>query len=137
MADNVSIDFDFSSFNGKLDELWQAVLTLIDPAVFLAGEALRADSVQIVPFDKGFNGGLAGSSSTEKSVRESDTVISATVGYNKVYAAKLHEDMTLHIKQTHAVAGQPRQQKYLEKPARENAQKYGKMLNDSLSSLLK
>ncbi len=133
--DAFSVEFDFSEFNGKLDQLGKIVIDEMMKSVWLAGEALRGDSVEIVPFDHGFDGGLAGSASTEKAEMESAGVISATVGYNKVYAAKLHEDMTLHIKQTHAGAA-PRQQKYIENPARENAEKYGRIIHDGLARAL-
>jgi len=132
--DGISVSFDFSQFAGKLDELEQAVMKAVMASVWLAGEALRGDSVAIVPFHRGFNGGLAGSASTEKPVTDG-TEISATVGYNKDYAAKLHEDMTLHISQKFA-GSQPRQQKYLEKPARENAERYRQIIYEGFARAL-
>lgn len=129
------IDFDFSKFAGKLDELEQAVMGAIYAGVWLAGEALRSDSVAIVPFQRGFAGGLAGSASTGKPEPESSSLIAAPVAYNKEYAARLHEDMTLNISQKFA-GSQRRQQKYLEQPARENAQKYGRIINEHISQVL-
>ncbi len=134
--DNIGIDFDMGGLFAGLDKLNEAVYHSLLASLFIAGEALRADSTQIVPFDKGFNGGLAGSSSTERAVDEGGGIISATVGYNMPYAARLHEDMTLHISQKHAGAGAARQQKYLEKPAKENAEKYGSILMQSFNDAL-
>lgn len=129
--DGFGIDFDFTAFNGKLDELGKAVVEIIKKALIESGEQLRGDSVNIVPFKRGFNGGLAGSASTQ--LENDETVI---VGYNMPYAAKMHEDMTLNISQKYAGSGNRRQQKYLEKPARENAQKYGRILADAFRSYL-
>lgn len=134
--DGIGISFDFSQFNNKLDELGRAVFDAVKKGVYLGGEALRADSVAIVPFDHGFSGGLAGSASTQLPVDEGGGVISSTVGYNMPYAARLHEDLTLHIKQTHAGNGGARQQKYLEKPAKENAEKYGKIIHENVTASL-
>lgn len=129
--DGFGIDFDFSAFNGGLEELGKAVKEIIKKALIESGEQLRGDSVNIVPFDRGFSGGLAGSASTQ--LENDETVI---VGYNMPYAARLHEDMTLKISQKFAGNGGRRQQKYLEKPARENAQKYGKLLADAFHAYL-
>jgi len=134
--DKFSIDFDFSGMNKGFDELGKAVIEAMMKGLFLAGEQLRADSVMIVPFDKGFAGGLAGSASTQLPVDDGSGNPEVTVGYNMPYAARLHEDMTLHIKQTNTVGGQHRQQKYLETPAKENAQKYGKILSDNFTDAL-
>lgn len=134
--DSFGIQFDASGLIKGLDELGKAVINAIMKGLFLSGEQLRSDSVMIVPFDKGFNGGLAGSASTQLPVDDGMGNLEVTVGYNMPYAAKLHEDMTLHIKQTNTVAGQKRQQKYLEKPAKENAQKYGTIIRDSFNEAL-
>ncbi len=119
-----------------MDELQKGVIEAIMKGLFIAGEQLRADSVMIVPFDKGFNGGLAGSASTQLPVDEGGGLLSSTVGYNMPYAAKMHEDMTLHIKQTNTVGGQTRRQKYLETPAKENAEKYGSILHVTFNEAL-
>lgn len=134
--DALRFEFYFKGFEGKLDELDRIVTNSLMRALIVAGEELRGDSVAIVPFQRGFSGGLAGSASTEQPVsEEGGKLLSVTVGYNKVYAARLHEDMTLSISQKFA-GGQARQQKYLEKPARENAQKYGRILNDAFNDAL-
>lgn len=132
----LKFSFDASGFNKKLDEVDRIVTDALLQALVVAGEALRADSVAIVPFDHGFSGGLAGSSSTERPVNESGgKLLSVVVGYNKAYAAKLHEDLSLNINQRWA-AGAPRQQKYLEKPMKENAEKYGTILRDAFNAAL-
>jgi hypothetical protein len=129
--DGFGIDFDFKAFNGSLDELGKAVTEIVKKALIESGEQLRGDSVNIVPFKRGFNGGLAGSASTQ--LENDESVI---VGFNMPYAAKLHEDMTLNISQKFAGSGFRRQQKYLEKPARENAQKYGRILAEAFRTYI-
>lgn len=138
--DGFGIDFDFKAFNGKLDELGKAVIGVMKKSLIEAGEQLRGDSTAIVPFKRGFAGGLAGSASTkidiENSFETNGGEHSVIVGYNMPYAARLHEDMTLNISQKFAGTGGRRQQKYLEKPARENAQRYGKLLSDAFYTYL-
>ncbi len=129
--DGISIDFDFGAFNNALKELGKDIDDVANRGLMEAGEQLRGDSTAIVPFDKGFNGGLAGSASVQF-----DGELSVIVGYNMPYASRLHEDMTLNISQKFAGNGGARQQKYLEKPARENAQKYGRIFSESISKLL-
>ncbi len=137
MGDAFSMKFDYSKFFGKLDELDKQVMSMLEAQVFLAAEKLRGDSVNIVPFDHGFDGGLASTASAEKATIENGgETVESVVGYNSVYAARLHEDMTLHIKQTHPGIGAPRQQKYLEKPAHENAEKYGRIILDGVHRVL-
>ena len=134
--DGIGIEFDGSELIKGLDTLSDAVLRFIKEGLFVSGEELRADSVMIVPFNKGFNGGLAGSSNTQVPVTNLDGGLEVSVGYNMPYAARLHEDMTLHIKQTNTVAGQVRRQKYLETPAKENADKYGRIISDHVTEAL-
>jgi hypothetical protein len=127
-----AINVDVSDLMKGLELLGKEATKALQRGLLEAGESLRYDSTNIVPFDRGFDGGLAGSASTQL-----DDELGVIVGYNMSYAAELHEDMTLKIKQKNTVAGQVRQQKYLEKPAQENAEKYGKIVSDSLSELLK
>lgn len=129
------IDFDFGSLFAGLDKLLKVTEDAAMRGVFAGGEVLRADSVAIVPFDRGFNGGLAGSASTQPPTLAEMDMVETIVGYNMPYAAKLHEDMTLHINQRWA-SGQHRQQKYLEKPMKENASKYGKIIADTIHQTL-
>lgn len=134
--DSLRFEFNFKQFNGKLDELDKMVTDAVMRALIITGEDLRNDAVSIVPFRMGFNGGLAGSASTEQAVEEDGgKLLSVTVGFNKPYAAKMHEDMSLTISQKFA-GSKPRQQKYLEKPARENADKYGRILRDAVHDSL-
>ena len=101
--DSFGIEFDSKGLMKGLDDLSEAVIIAILKGLFISGEQLRADSVMIVPFDKGFNGGLAGSASTQVPMDAGNGILEVTVGYNMPYAARLHEDMTLHIKQTNTV----------------------------------
>lgn len=138
--DSFGIDFDFSSFDKSLTQLGKDVIFIIKKALVEAGEQLRGDSTAIVPFQRGFNDGLAGSASTKIDISNSfesqGGEHGVMVGYNMPYAARLHEDMTLNISQKFAGSGGRRQQKYLEKPARENAQKYGKILSEAFYTYL-
>lgn len=133
--DGFGIDFDFKAFNGKLDDLGKAVVGVVNKALIEAGEQLRGDSAAIVPFKRGFAGGLAGSASTQLETATGG-MQSVMVGFNMPYAARLHEDMTLNISQKYAGGGKRRMQKYLETPARENAQKYGKILAEAFHTYL-
>lgn len=129
------INWNLGDFFKGLDKAEKVVIDELRRGLVAAGEALRYDSLDIVPFDKGFNGGLAGTARTSDPKNEPDGV-SVEVSYNKDYAVKVHEDMTLNINQTNTASGQKRQQKYLEKPMKENAEKYGKMVADHLRSAL-
>lgn len=128
--DGFGIDFDFKTFNGSLDKLAKDAEGIFRKALIEAGEQLRLDSVAIVPFKRGFAGGLAGSASTQLEIEEG-SVQSVIVGYNMPYAARLHEDMTLNISQKFAGSGARRQQKYLEKPRMQNDAKYRKILSEA------
>lgn len=133
--DGFSIDFDFKKFNGSLDKLAKDAERIFRKALIEAGEQLRLDSVAIVPFKRGFAGGLAGSASTQLEIEEG-SVQSVIVGYNMPYAARLHEDMTLNISQKFAGTGKRRQQKYLEKPRMENDEKYRRILSEAFHTYL-
>lgn len=127
-----SFDFDASAFFGGIDALTRAVLDGLAHGLVLAGNSLLYDSRQIVPFDTGAlsASGAVGKPQTNGEMQQID------VSYNKDYAVKVHEDMSLKIRQTFAVAGAVRQQKYLTKPMMENAAKYGKILSDEFTSIL-
>ena len=102
--------------------------------VVIASQALLRDSQDIVPFDTGF---LQKSGSAGQPKRVGDT-ITAEVGYNTEYAAKLHEDLTLNISQIKASkSGKARQQKYLEQPMKENAEKYTSMMTQTIVKYLR
>lgn len=130
-----SADFNLGDFFKNLDALTNVTVELLQKGVFLQGEALRGDSMNMAPFDKGTAGGLISTANTTDPRLNGDNV-ECQVGYNKEYAVKVHEDMTLKIRQKNTVAGQVRAQKYLERPMRENAEKYGKILADFLLSHL-
>ncbi len=129
------MDMDLSGLFAGLDKLFKVTEEAALRGVFAGGEVLRADAVAIVPFDRGFNGGLAGSASTQPAGLTNADEVESIVGFNMPYAAKMHEDMTLHINQRWA-SGQPRQQKYLETPMKQNAQKYGKIIADTILQTL-
>lgn len=128
MADGFSMKIDSSEFEAGLDKYLATVIDQLMAGVFGAGEALKGDAIQRAPFKRGGAGGLISTASVEKPI-VTDKEIEAKVGFNKVYATKLHEDMTLKIKQTFA-AGIPRSQKYLETPMKQNAKTYGRLLAD-------
>lgn len=130
-----SMDFDDKDLQKGLDRVYSSVEEAILSGIFLASQTLLGDSLEIVPFDKGFNGGLAGTGNVVKPTL-AGTDIEGMVGYNKDYAVKVHEDMSLNISQVRAAAGRRRQQKYLTKPAQENAEKYGKIISDHVAKVL-
>lgn len=138
----MALEFTFydDEFNREIRKLSKefesaAKTAPVGKAVFLVAETLRGDSTDIVPFDRGFNGGLA-STANSLDPRRTSSGVESGVSYNKDYAVKVHEDMTLRISQEKAVKGQRRQQKYLEKPMKENAQKYGKLMADAIRTFL-
>lgn len=130
-----SFNFDDKRFLEGLEKGLKLGIDAIERGVFAAAEQLKNDSTDIVPFDEGFNGGLAGSAAVSKPRTLGSTIESDTT-YNKVYAVKLHEDMSLNISQKNTSNGQRRSQKYLEKPMKQNAQKYGKIISDYVSQAL-
>ena len=108
-------------------------LEAIDKGLVASADALLADSTDIVPFDKGFNGGLASTANKTKPFANNGKR-AISVGYNKSYAVRLHEDLTLKISQRNT-SGQRRQQKFLEKPLKENGSKYSSIISKILSSV--
>lgn len=130
-----SIEFNLGDFFKQLDKLENLTEEAVAASVFLAAEQCRGDSMNMAPFDKGTAGGLISTANTTDP-RKSKTGAECQVGYNKEYAVKVHEDMTLRIRQKNTVAGQVRGQKYLEKPMRENAKKYGKIMADYIRTTL-
>lgn len=132
MAD---IEFDLNDFLSGMDKALDVVLRGIQAGVLLSSEKLRDDSVAIVPFKEGFNGGLASTAQSSPPKIEG-TSVNSEVSYNKEYAVKLHEDLSLNISQEFAGMGKRRQQKYLEKPMKENAKLYGKIMSDEVTKRL-
>jgi hypothetical protein len=120
-------DFDDSEFRRGMNRAEETTKKAAGRAAFAAAEALRGDSVNIVPFDQGFFGGLASTARTSNP-KNTPSGAESDVTYNKEYAVRVHEDMTLRINQKRTINGQRRQQKYLEKPMRENTEKYGKIM---------
>lgn len=125
--------FNSSDFEKGLSKYSERAQNALLAGLAAAADALLEDSTDIVPFDKGFSGGLA-STASKVDPKFSGTTAEVTVGYNKVYAARLHEDMSLKIVQRNTVSGQKRSQKYLENPMKQNAEKYAKIMADTIKS---
>lgn len=106
----------------------------LDSGLVASADSLLADSTDIVPFDKGFNGGLASTANKTQPFADNGTR-SIKVGYNKSYAVKLHEDLTLKISQRNT-SGKRRQQKFLEKPLKENGKKYSEIISKVLQKIV-
>lgn len=122
------IDFDPSGFFDNIDEVLKIGKRTLGAGVLAAAEALKGDSTDRVPFDRGFAGGLA-STARASNPKFSDDEVSSEVSYNLPQAVTLHEDMSLNIKQRNTTNGQQRQQKYLEGPMKEFAKDYGKIMS--------
>lgn len=102
MAGNMTVDA--SQFNQKIEEIKKIVQRRQkDATLDVAQEILRLSSFE-VPHDKGL---LQASGSAQP---EGD---GAVVGYNKVYAARLHEHPEYHFQKG-------RKGKYLEDPIKHN-----------------
>lgn len=130
-----TFEFDDKAFLAGLDKAEDEVIAAVQAGVFAAAEQLKNDSTNIVPFDKGFFGGLA-STARASNPKLSANEVESEVSYNKDYAVRLHEDMSLNISQQNTSSGQKRSQKYLEKPMKQNAPKYGKIISDHVSQAL-
>lgn len=96
----------FLDSSKKIDEVAEQVLNVIS-------EDILNQSVKLAPLDEG---GLRESGSVTPAKKEGNE-IAAYVGYSKEYALKMHEDVY-----TPSTPGTGR--KYLEKPIKQNAQKY-------------
>lgn len=122
-----SLEWDDSDFRKRISQYKHISEDAIRRGLFAAGEDLRGESLKIVPFDRGVNGGLASTANTLHPTAIGSTMLETVVGYNRIYAARLHEDMTLVISQKKA-KGARRSQKYLEIPLKRDKDKYGKIL---------
>jgi len=129
----MAFSLDSSEWESGLDRYADAVTAAIKAGIVAGADALLRDATDIVPFQKGFSGGLA-STASKGEVQNSMGEIEIEVGFNKEYAARLHEDMSLNISQANASSGQRRQQKYLEKPMKENGEKYVTIVGELIRS---
>jgi len=129
----MSFSLDSSEFERGLDRYTDDVTAAIKAGIVAAGDALLRDATDIVPFQKGFSGGLA-STASKGEVKSGMSEIEIEVGFNKEYAARLHEDLSLNISQANTSRGQRRQQKYLEKPMKENGEKYVTLVGEVIRS---
>lgn len=89
----------------------------------LAMEILRLSSFQ-VPHDTGM---LQASGAVAQELGEADVVL---VGYNKVYAARLHEHPEYRFQKG-------RKGKYLEDPIKENLNTFRQYYKESMSKIIK
>lgn len=143
------ISFDIKDFDTKIKKFDSKFHDATDKAILeVCLEIMRLSSFN-VPHNKGL---LQASASTETESGESLAVAdqngnvtaiaqqtreqSAVVGYNKVYAARLHEHPEYHFKQSGA---HKRGAKYLEGPIKLNLSVFqshiGETIKDSLSKL--
>lgn len=129
-----SFEFDTRQLEAGMKRYGQAGTKAILKGLVISGDALLADATDRIPFDKGFNGGAAGSGSKKEPTLKGDSA-EVQVGFNVPYAARLHEDMSLNISQRRTSNGQVRSQKYLEKPMKENGEKYGKIIAQSMKQI--
>jgi len=141
------ISFDTKDFDNKIKKFDSKFHNATDKAIFeVCLEIMRLSSFN-VPHDKGL---LQASATTETEsgevlaisdqngsispVAQETKEQSAVVGYNKVYAARLHEHPEYHFKQS---GPQKRGAKYLEGPIKLNLNIFerhiGETIKDSLS----
>jgi hypothetical protein len=120
MASNIA-GIDASDFLNNLKRLGQEVLKIQSKSVRdIAYEVLRLSSFE-VPHDKGL---LQNSGTVENDGGE------AIVGYNKVYAARLHEHPEYHFQKG-------RKGKYLEDPVKNNLDVFKKYTQNAVEEGLK
>jgi len=107
----ISIEFDTREIEKKFKEYGEKASKILEKSLILLAEGeLKNKSQSLVPLDEG---PLKNSYTSTKPKVNSGKDFEITVGYNKKYATRLHEDMSLNIKR------QGRSQKYLEKPLKE------------------
>lgn len=106
MAINIDVKFDTSDFDRKIVQFSQRIVDQSKKALLEIGrEILRLSSFE-VPHDTGM---LQASGKAEPALAADEVV----VGYNKVYAARLHEHPEYHFQKG-------RKGKYLEDPIKTN-----------------
>ena len=133
-----SINWNDGEFKKNMDKIIKAfnnpsTSSPVGKGVLLAGQALLRDSQDIVPRDTDT---LFLSGNADK-VKRGAGGIEIDVGYNTEYAVKVHEDLTLNISQRKASkSGKRRQQKYLEQPMKENGDKYGTIIAQTILKYL-
>lgn len=118
----MSIRFDTSEFDRGVERLKQANQNFVKKAILtVANEILRLSQYE-VPHDKGLlqNSGRVQPLNWEK----------AEVGYNKVYAARLHEHPEYNFQKG-------RKGKYLEDPIKHNLRAFQKYFGQTLGGLYK
>lgn len=113
------IDFDITDLTKGLEKL--SKIDISKPINDVANEVLRLSMFE-VPHDKGL---LQASGTVEPTSDPTDVI----VGYNKVYAARLHEHPEYRFQKG-------RKGKYLEDPIKNNLALFQQYISDGLNSLL-
>ncbi len=127
MAGN--INFDDSDFEKKMQILAQKAEEAQSRASQDIGEELMRLSGFVVPHKKGL---LQASGSVQPTYEENGKYITI-VGYNKVYAARLHEHPEYHFTQS---GPGTRGAKYLENPMKNNLANFQKYYLQSIQQML-
>lgn len=120
------IEVDTLEFSQRIGKYTEEAEKELKRGIISGAQHILQKSTDIVPFDRGFNGGLA-STANHKDAELTAHNIEVTIGYNKEYAERLHEDMSLTISQKFAGNG-PRRQKYLEEPLKSEGPKVAEIL---------
>lgn len=119
------IIWDTSDFEKGLKRLGVAFKNATRKAIQdIANEALRLSQME-VPHDTGFL-----QSTGHKEDTGTDETPEAIVGYNTVYAARLHENPQYHFKNG-------RKGKYLEDPIKKNLSVFQNYANGNLTNILR
>lgn len=120
-----AIEVDISSMVDGLKKATEKTVQASRMGILESGEELLRVSRQEVPHDEG---SLQGSGTVDPS----DIAMpnpSVTVGYNKVYAARLHEHPEFRFQKG-------RKGKYLEDPLRDNRDKFAQHVAEKIKSTL-
>ena len=119
----MAVTFDVSGFNAGVKKLQGSMKDASNNALFgIGGEILRLSGFE-VPHDKGL---LQASGSVEKDYSDQDAYI---VGYNKVYAARLHEHPEYRFQKN-------RKGKYLEDPIKNNVEVFIRFYQNAIKGIL-
>lgn len=110
------------TMSNNLDRIIDGIDADLVQGINLAAERGLALALELVPFDKGFSGGLAGSGAVE---RATDPEEGAAIVFNTPYAARLHE----HPEYNFSKDSNPNAQgKYLEDAVVRNKKELGDII---------
>lgn len=121
MAADVEVDFDITDFLRSIDKLTPAALKAAEQGEDLVADELLRLSGHEVPKDEGV---LEGTGVADRDKQ------GAYVGYNKPYAAKLHEHPEYNFQKG-------RKGKYLEDPIKNNLPVFREHLMNKIKEALK